>query len=554
MLARLAAVSLAAQTADSLALLRTARRAQDHFERYRVDHVPRSFDGAGGRCDEIVGRFCFWHDDDEDESWRPPPEPPDIAVARGRLIATLDSVARLLPGDGWVAGQRVRYLVEAGDSAGAVAAASACGAERWWCLALAGYALHAIQAFAAADSAFHAALSQMPAEERCRWTDLSLVAERLPGSYAQASCAARAETERAVWWLADPLYVIPGNERRTEHFARHVMNRMQAGARSGYGLRWGDDLRELLLRYGWPIAFTRNDTRRSFDATGTSITAHHHPAGRRFLPDRELVLGGLDPDRPRSNYAPPYAASVEEMETQVAVFRRGDSTVIVAGYDLRGARRFPPGEVRVEGALAVTPDPDASPIVVRADGTGPQGVLALIAPGPPGLVSVEAVVRGDTVRAYRARQVLPVPPATPLAVSDPLLLRVSDEDSLPGSLEDAFSASRGTTRLSSGERVGLFWEMYGLDAQPAGATVSLTVTRSGAGLLRRAAEWAGLAGRYRPSVSLTWVEPPATRRVHPRSLVITLPETGPGTYVLEIAALLEDGSTATTRRELSIEK
>lgn len=553
MLAWFAAISLTLHPADSLSLLRGARAAQEAFERFRIDHLPRSFGGTDHRCDEVVGRFCFWHDD-EDDPWTPPPEHPGIGLARRELIARLDSVAHRLPGDGWTAGQRVRYLVEAGDAAGALRAAAECRAERWWCLALTGYAHHAAQTFAAADTAFDAALRDMPREERCQWTDLSPLVERPPASYRQESCEERAGTERLVWWLADPLYLVPGNERRTEHYARHVMNRMQAGARSGYGVRWGDDLRELLLRYGWPIGFTRNESRRSIDATGTSVTAHHDPVSRRFLPDPDL--GELDPDRPRSSYAPPYAASVEELEPQIAVFRRGDSAVVVAGYDLSRAPRFPSGvPVRVEAALVVVADPQAEPIVARQHGSGPVDVLALISPGQPGLISVEALARADTIRAYRARERLPVAqPPNEIGVSDPLLLRVGDEDSLPVSLEDAIPEARGSARIPSGQRLGLFWEMYGLDRQRVGATVSLTVTKTGAGFLRRAAEWAGLASRYRPSVSLSWVEPPAAQRVHPRSLVITLPETSPGTYVLKIAARSADGDTASAKRVLTIEE
>lgn len=556
MLALLAAISLTLHPADSLSLLRGARAAQEAFERSRIDHLPRSFGGTDHRCDEVVGRFCFWHDDDDD-SWRPPPEHPAIGVARRELIATLDSVAGLLPGDGWVAGQRVRYLVEAADAAGALRAAAECRAEPWWCLALTGYAHHAAQAFAAADTAFDAALYHMPREERCVWTDLSLILERLPDGYRQESCEGRAGIERVLWWLADPLYLVPGNERRTEHYARRAANRMQHGARSAYGLRWGDDLGELLLRYGWPIGFTRDDGRRSMDATGPLITAHHNPKARRFLPHTITPPEWeLDPDRPRSSYAPPYAASVEELEPQLAVFRRGDSAVVVAGYDLSQVRDFPPGDqVRVEAALALAADEHTEPIIARQRGSGPQGVLALISSGGPALLSVEALARSDTVRAYRARQWLQTPPpASAIGLSHPLLLRVRDEDSLPAFLAEAIPQARGSGRVPSGERLGLFWEIYGLDRQVAGATVSVTVTKEGAGLLRRAAEWAGLAGRRRPSVSLSWDEAPAADRVRPRALVITIPEAGSGEYVLEITARSADGATVSTRRVLTIDQ
>src|SRR6266545_4338972 len=96
-----------------------------------------------------------------------PEEPRRIGEARDRVVHQLDSAAALLPGDEWIAGQRVRYIVEAGRTADAIAAAHACRAAAWWCEALAGFALHAAGDFAGADTAYRAALSDMPREERC---------------------------------------------------------------------------------------------------------------------------------------------------------------------------------------------------------------------------------------------------------------------------------------------------------------------------------------------------------------------------------------------------
>jgi len=44
-----------------------------------------------------------WHGDDRDQ---PPPEPERIGRARDALLDKLDSLAALLPGDAWIAGQR----------------------------------------------------------------------------------------------------------------------------------------------------------------------------------------------------------------------------------------------------------------------------------------------------------------------------------------------------------------------------------------------------------------------------------------------------------------
>jgi hypothetical protein len=49
--------------------------------------------------------------------------------------------------------------------------ARTCAGTRWWCDALKGLTLHELGDYSASDSAFHDALDEMPAKERCRWTD-----------------------------------------------------------------------------------------------------------------------------------------------------------------------------------------------------------------------------------------------------------------------------------------------------------------------------------------------------------------------------------------------
>src|SRR5207249_3931219 len=115
-------------------LARDARAAQTRFEITRRAHLPIDRDGNPGRtCDAIIGRICYWYDSTETP---PATERREIAAAREKLIAKLDSAARANPSDGWLAGQRARYLMEAGRVADAAAAARDCGASRWWCAAL----------------------------------------------------------------------------------------------------------------------------------------------------------------------------------------------------------------------------------------------------------------------------------------------------------------------------------------------------------------------------------------------------------------------------------
>ncbi|MBT8489188.1 MAG: hypothetical protein KJO65_10230, partial [Gemmatimonadetes bacterium] len=44
--------------ADESEVIDEARRAQARFENRRIRHLPVSYSGFGGPCDEVVGRIC----------------------------------------------------------------------------------------------------------------------------------------------------------------------------------------------------------------------------------------------------------------------------------------------------------------------------------------------------------------------------------------------------------------------------------------------------------------------------------------------------------------
>jgi len=143
----------AAQLPDSQHILRSARAAQADFESIRRHNLPKEPGHGAADCDERIGRFCYWYDDDDETPRPPPPESEAITRARDRLLGTLDSAALALPGDDWIAGQRVRYLLQSGRPAEALAAARTCRAALWWCEALTGLALHVAGDYGPADSA-----------------------------------------------------------------------------------------------------------------------------------------------------------------------------------------------------------------------------------------------------------------------------------------------------------------------------------------------------------------------------------------------------------------
>lgn len=285
---------------DSVDIHEDARAAQARFERVRMAHLPWGRSRAGSPRDEIVGRLVLLPDDDEE--WRPPPDPPPVREARGDLLASLERAASELRGDEWIAGQLVFYHVEAGRLADALASALTCRGQRWWCRALVGYAHHSAGSFVAAETAFEEALAAMPAEERADWLEIDDILDRdARSAYREAAGADRAVFLRRFWWLADPLWSMPGNDRRTEHFSRQVLDRILRDARTPFQMGWGDDLREVLIRYGWPAGWERIRSRTwSLGAGGgTGIVGHDPPGEKRFVPTGEAVRG-TDGARPLS--------------------------------------------------------------------------------------------------------------------------------------------------------------------------------------------------------------------------------------------------------------
>jgi hypothetical protein len=566
---------------DSAAVLRQARKAQRKFEEARRAYLPRT-DGGGSssECDARIGRFCYWY---SDAPSNPPAEPPRIAEARDVLLGELEEAARLLPGDDWIAGQRARYLVEQHRPDLALAAARECRSTHWWCAALAGYALHAAGKYGPADSAYADALAAMPADERCRWTDLSNLLDEDAGRYRKLKCDERSEANARIWWLSDPLLTLPGNDLRTEHFARLTVARTLQGADTPHGIGVAPDMEELIVRYGWSESWSQ-PWGRPLHAEEPSVVGYERTPSFWFfaappLPppldskkeEARTVIWDLARFHPTARYAPRYASAFGAIgRAQIARFRRDTGAVIVAAYDVRGdtlllggmpdslGHQSPHEQSDTTGpglhvALAAARDPGAPPAVGRY-AEAAAGVLKLEAPWMPPLVSLEARVV-NTRRVARAR-VFALDAETPssLALSDLLLVRAvgdSVADSLPAVMPRALLAPE----VPAGSHVGLYWEIYGA---PASDPVAVEVRVEQGGGAREAGGWLGTHDCATPSrvvLRVTWKEMPlASPRPPGRSVVLDLSRLEPRHYVLSVAATAGSGVPACAGRALEIKR
>ena len=541
--------------ADSQRVVRDARSAQASFERTRRANLPVENGGSSGRCDVRVGRFCYWWDDGE---FPPPPEPPKTKAARGVLLERLAQGAQRIPADGWIAGQRVRYLVEDGRAGDAVNAARECRADASWCTALAGFAFHAAGDFLRADSAFDVALATMPERERCRWTDVSLLLEGdARKRYERLPCAQRGEFEARFWALSRPLFLVPANDFRTEHFARLTMVRLIRMSGYPHDMPFGNDSEELLVRYGWETGWTRGPPSMAspFDV---HVIGHEPTPAFDFVPAADVlaVPDSVDAadwelhDRTaQSRYAPRYARSVGELDHQVAFFRRGDSALVVAAFDATAQPGF--AHDTIDAALAIAPTTSPDSAIVSMDSAALRhGVLVTTAEWRPAIISVETRDSAER-RVARARGVFRPPTSSGrVTISD--LLLFDGPANLPTSLDEATARARGSLKVDRSKPVGVYWEMYGVS--PAGETLAyrLTVTRERTPWYRRAAEKLGVVERRAP-VRMQWDEPSARPgAAHARALAVdfsTLPE---GRYRIELTLETGNLTIATASRTVDV--
>lgn len=537
---------------DSGKTVKYVRSAQAAFEAFRRTHLPRG-ESHGGECDVRIGRYCYWRGDESEED--APPEAPAIIARRLSLIRTLDSVAALLPGDGWIAGQRVRYLVEAERTDDALTAAGQCRAERWWCAALGGYAAHVGGRFDAADSLYEIALEAMSPAQRCDWMDIrALVADDLERVFNGDDCTARERVARRVFWLGAPLWSMSETDLLTEHLARRTRTRISERAASPDGVWWADDIRELVIRYGWSRWFSRNDP--AFGSTlDAQITGHDRGQPYYFLPTRRAIDDGpaaplewsLENPRATSGYSPSYARSLHEMGGQIASFRRGDSTLVVAAWDVRKDSTLVGRELDAALVIAGRDSVAGMSKSSRERAVGHIETTTLV---DTGWASLELLAHEDR-RAGRMRIGLARhADSGRVALSDLLLYTPTEAPvyDLAAARDDAL----GSKTVPFSRALGVFWETYGLAPQGESVRFELTVEQIEIGWLQRTAERLRFSDPT-TATRVQWREvPQATNGVVGRGVRIDLSRLRSGKYRMDLRLETDDGATATATREIEL--
>jgi hypothetical protein len=537
-----------------------AKQAQAEFERARREGLGFSSGGATSEPDVQFGSIYYWNNNNDVP---PRPERPEIGSARTKLLQSLNEAALAAPADDWVAGQRMKYLVEAKDLQGAAAVVSNCKITPWWCSALTGFIKHVSNDAPGAERAFNAALTQMPEEQRCAWTNLAPWLKKADSlAYVAKSCAERVADNARIFWLAKPFAHLDGNDLRNELFARHTYNEIEKNTATVYG-PWKPEFGDSQLRYGWPVAWSTQNTiidRRG--STVSNVIGHEPTPSHDFMPSSAALANpysATPADYPFNaryaamRYAPRYASGgFQDLGGQLVRFRRGDSTLLVGTYVLDGKARYERGKTRA--ALVLERGPETRVARIVKDEQPLRGAISLNAGvfRDSMLASIEVL---SATRKFAGRVRSGVSPIEPNAMlSDLLLLSVRATDAssagLAGiaTLESVLGSVLGGTDIGDGQSFGIFWEYYG--GPGATVTISITPTDTIGGFRKLGSLFRLGSGGPGGGASLRIPDPAQPDGGPGRRLILTMPEVKPGRYRLAVE-VTSPGAPA-SRRELML--
>ena len=358
--------------------------------------------------------------------------------------------------------------------------------------------------------------------------------------------------ETRYWALARPRLAATGNDWRTEFLTRRVQAWLAQHSLTPQALSWGDDAEELLLRFGWPVRWSRVERPYASLTPEVSVVGYDPWPSFDFGPHEELLdsLATADDDgwdlharQSTTRYAPPGVDRVVGLGSQIARFRRGDSTLIVAAF-FTGDDSLRAPEARLGASLA-----DGSARASAPD-SPLSGTVMLTVPGAPVLAGVEITDSASHSLARSRVLYAATPAAIGTTLSDVLLYRGAGEP--PEQLDSALARAIAGARVPRGEPIGVFWEAYRAAATGDSAEISLSVERVDHGFFRSAFQRVGLADQDSP-LKMHWSDArPVVGGVTTYAVSLDLSNLAPGRYRVSLALGGGDAPPATTSREFEL--
>jgi hypothetical protein len=333
-----------------------------------------------------------------------------------------------------------------------------------------------------------------------------------------------------------------------------MMSRIIKGTRYGYDLSWGEDLHQLIVRYGWSRVWTKQPT-AALDPQ-VHVTGHEATPSYHFLPSSSAIdsvsqawekLWDLRARPTAELYSPKYAAVLREINPQLAMFRRGDSLLIVAAYDVTSDTAFAGDGVQSVLVLAR----DETDPAVMVESPTPIGRYSVMSDSKPTLLSLE-VWRPAGTRGARTRKIVSMPPLPvgKVGVSDILLFEAQSD--ARAELTDLVPRALGSMTAKRDTKLGLYWETYGLAKADSALPISLAMTRITENAFRRIVESIGLAKRTAP-MSIAWRDTPPISGIAARSVVLDLSLLPKGKYEIKVEMKPAGSAPVVSTRSIEIQ-
>jgi hypothetical protein len=526
-----------------------------------------------------------------------------VRNARTVLLRYISAASRANPNDPWITGQFVRFLIDQRQLDSAAGVASRCRGDVGFCTALFGLAEYRRDHLMEAERAFRVVDSMRYAEtwtgDACDAPELAMLRDRLSREIRALPCATRAQYIQRLWWLSDPLWSDSGNLRYVEHHARKVDIELHRVTPEDERFTWGQvcgglAARELVMRYGWPshVWFDSSYKYLPYQSLVAQACPDMPNMAREYMisrvplvPDWEAILDPFSAsssnwllERPEG-IAPQQWWPVEHMplahalrgmpDGQLAYFRRDTMVQLALAIDGPTAPLRPNMANFARSVLVASTGPSDRVVLDEREALHDETLLwAAPVSGAPMLLSAELMGRipeePDQRLRFGTRPPAPLARMSPgdIAISDPALLTASVGDGARAlGFEAVLATLRGSTRVSRGEALTVYWESYGVALTD---TVDVTVElmqRDGAGGLRRLGAALGVGDAGRDSVSVRWREPasahPVTRVpgqfiVLGRTVSLQPGATDPGEYVLAVQMQRVGGAPVRGQRAITI--
>lgn len=436
-----------------------------------------------------------------------------------------------------------------------------------------------------AQQSFDEGLTRLPPSERSAYQDVGTLLQRAQrAGYAGLADRDKREYEDVLWARSDPLYLLPGNERRLEHIARVTYAELNFGNPELGERGYESDRGLVYIRWGEPRKVWKIDTgtRLSQGSGGRWILWNYRIDAPSFIFFSQAGYQTVRFDQ--SANAGEYARELAETES-ASVFRsRAVTTWIDLPHQFARFKGSGPDLTRIVAWAEVDPTR-----FLLFDGDSVASALYLFTPDMRDTVEMRQTLAANasgqlafTIEAYPAdyafaleglavdsrvagteRGDLPVLgfPEDRLSVSDLVVadgVRPRAVDPVRWS-DFSIAASRDLT-FSPNDEIHLYFEVYGLltDANGVGRyRLELTVedvTEQGlvSSVVRSLGNLVGIDGDEETRIRFDRTGEPREGTVA-EYLSISLPDVGAGTYDVRVQVDdLEAGTTQTLSRTITI--